>query len=201
MPRTSVTNALVTALLAAFASVNTQPVVAQTSITTYHYDNYRTGWNETETVLTPANVGSAMFGLLKGVAIDDQVDAQPLVVPGVQITAGTYQGTTHDVVYVASESNTVYAIDVHSGQVLLSASFGTPVSRPLGCSNNGPNVGINSTPVIDLSSNTLYSIMYTQGTTGQYYYLHARSGQLNRQRHAAARDWLAHADRWDHIHV
>jgi len=162
------------ALLTAFATVNTRPAAAQTSITTYHYDNYRTGWNQTETVLTPANVGSATFGLLKNIAIDDQVDAQPLVVPGVQITSGSFQGT-HDVVYVASESNTVYAIDVNSGQVLLSPSFGTPVRYPLGCGNNGPNVGINSTPVIDLSSGTLYSIMYTQQTTGPAYYLHALS--------------------------
>jgi hypothetical protein len=51
----------------------------QFSATTYHYDNYRTGWNSQESVLTPANVGSSSFGLLKKVALDDQVDAQPLV--------------------------------------------------------------------------------------------------------------------------
>ena len=88
--------------------------VGQTAITTYHYDNYRTGWNQNETVLTPANVGSTAFGLLQTVGLDDQVDAQPLVVPGVIITAGQHQGT-HDVVYVATEGNTVYAIDAHSG--------------------------------------------------------------------------------------
>jgi hypothetical protein len=174
MPTMSVRNYTFTALLAAIIGFNARPAAAQTSITTYHYDNYRTGWNQTETVLTPANVGSTTFGLLRKVAINDQVDAQPLVVPGVQITAGAYQGT-HDVVYVASESNTVYAIDVHSGQVLLNPNFGTPVSYPLTCTNNGPNVGINSTPVIDLASKTLYSIMYTQQTTGPAYYLHALS--------------------------
>ena len=144
----------------------------QTSVTTYHYDNNRTGWNQSETVLTPANVGSPSFGLLQTVALDDQVDTQPLVVPGVQITAGKYQGP-HDVVYVATESNTVYAIDVHSGTVLLNPNFGTPVPMPLGCNNNGPNVGINSTPVIDLGSNTLYVMVYTQDLTGPAYRLHA----------------------------
>ena len=76
-----------------------------------------------ETVLTPANVKPG-FGLLHSVALDDQVDAQPLVVPGVMITAGKYQGTTHDVVYVATENNTVYAIDVHTGTILLNPNFG-----------------------------------------------------------------------------
>jgi hypothetical protein len=145
---------------------------AQTAVTTYHNDNNRTGWNKTESVLTPANVGKATFGLLQTVTLDDQVDAQPLVVPGVMITAGNFVGV-HDVVYVATENNSVYAIDIHTGAVLLSPNFGTPVSMPLGCNNNGPNVGINGTPVIDLSSNTLYVMIYTQDTTGPAYRLHA----------------------------
>jgi hypothetical protein len=144
----------------------------QTSITTYHYDNYRTGWNQNESVLTPANVGKKTFGLLQTVTLDDQVDAQPLVMPGVLITAGNYQGT-HDVVYVVTENNTVYAIDVHTGTVLLSPNFGPPVVYPLGCGNNGPNVGITSTPVIDPGSNTLYVMIYNQNQSGPAYTLHA----------------------------
>jgi hypothetical protein len=131
----------------------------QIAVTTYHYDNNRTGWNKNETALTPAKVGTPSFGWLRTVALDDQVDAQPLVVPGVLITVGQFQGT-HDVVYVATEHNTVYAIDVHSGIVLLRRSLGPPVPLPLGCMNNGPNVGINSTPVIDLASKTLYVMVY-----------------------------------------
>ncbi len=155
-----------------FMTATSFPALAQTAITTYHYDNNRTGWNQSETVLTPANVGTATFGPLQKVTLDDQVDAQPLVVPGMLITAGNYQGT-HDVAYVVTENNSVYAIDVHTGTVLLSPNFGTPVSYPLGCNNNGPNVGINSTPVIDLSSNTLYVMVYTQDSTGPAYRLHA----------------------------
>ena len=155
-----------------FMTATAFPALAQTAITTYHYNNNRTGWNQSETVLTPANVGTATFGLLQKVTLDDQVDAQPLVVPGMLITAGNFQGT-HDVAYVATENNSVYAIDVHTGTVLLSPNFGTPVSQPLGCNNNGPNVGINSTPVIDLSSNTLYVMVYTQDSTGPAYRLHA----------------------------
>src|SRR5580698_9202736 len=145
---------------------------AQTAITTYHVDNNRTGWNSHETVLTPANVVPSSFGLLKKVTLDDQVDGQPLFVPAVTITAGTHQGQ-HDVVYIATEGNTVYAIDAEAGTVLLNPNFGKPVSYPIGCTNNGPNVGINSTPVIDLTSNTLYVVIYTQDSTGPAYRIHA----------------------------
>lgn len=161
-----------TAVLVAMALIGVS-ALAQTAVTTYHYDTYRTGWNKNEATLTATNVSSSTFGLLHNVALDDQVDSQPLVVPGVLITAGTSQGT-HDVVYVATEGNTIYAIDVHSGAVLLSPNFGTPVQYPLGCNNNGPNVGINSTPVIDPSSNTLYVVIYTQEPSGgTAYRIHA----------------------------
>ena len=183
-----------------FISAGVLLAAGQTSVTTYHYDNYRTGWNQSETVLTPANVGSRSFGLLQAVALDDQVDAQPLVVPGVQITAGKYQGL-HDVVYVATEGNTVYAIDVHSGTVLLSPKFGTPVPMPLGCNNNGPNVGINSTPVIDPESKTLYVMVYTQDPTGSGLPpSRARSGELDRQSRTTGGRGVAHSDRWNDIH-
>jgi len=145
---------------------------AQTAVTTYHNDNYRTGWNSTETTLTPANVTSSSFGVLATVALDDQIDTVPLVVPGVNITAGSYQGT-HDVVYVASGSNTVYAIDANAGTVLLTANLGKAVFAPLGCNNNGPHVGVDSTPVIDVAANNIYLIAYTAGKDGPSYTLHA----------------------------
>jgi hypothetical protein len=159
-------------LLSAFLFAGVLTVASQTAVTTYHNDNYRTGWNSTETVLTPANVGSSSFGLLFKVKLDDQVDAQPLVVPGVNITAGKFPGI-HDVVYVVTESDTVYAIDANTSTLLLTQSLGKPVQMPLSCNNNGPNVGINSTPVIDPSGNTLYVIAYTQDNTGPAYRVHA----------------------------
>jgi hypothetical protein len=147
---------------------------AQTSVTTYHNDNYRTGWNNTETILTPSNVNATQFGLLATVPVDDQVDAQPLLVPNVTITAGNYQGL-HNVVYVVTGNDTVYAIDTNTGTILLSNHLGTPVTWPLGCNNNGPHVGITSTPVIDISKNNLYLIAYTKGSNGgsPSYTLHA----------------------------
>lgn len=145
---------------------------AQTAVTTYHGDNYRTGWNSTETTLTPANVNASSFGLLATVTVDDQVDAQPLVVPNVNITAGSFQGK-HNVVYVVTGNDTVYAIDANVGTVLLSNHLGTPVHKPLGCNNNGPNVGITATPVIDVARNNLYLIAYLQVTSGPTYQVHA----------------------------
>jgi len=144
----------------------------KTSVTTYHNDNYRTGWNPKESQLTPATVGSAAFGLLETVTLDDQVDTQPLVVPNQNITVGT---NTHlrQVVYVATESNTVYAINSNTGKVLLSQNFGPPVPFPLGCNNNGPNVGIDGTPVIDRPTNTMYVITYTDESNGPVYRIHA----------------------------
>src|SRR5271154_6129456 len=126
---------------------------AQVSVTTYHYDNYRTGLNSQETVLTPTAVHSPLFGVLRTVTLDNQVDAQPLVVPNVTITAGNHKGI-HNVVYVATDNNSIYAIDTTTGTVLLQPNFGAPVVRPLNCGKNNPDVGINSTPVIDLGSLT-----------------------------------------------
>jgi hypothetical protein len=149
--------------LAVFATiaVATAPAVAQKlAVATYHYDNQRTGWNGHETKLTPANVGSTSFGVLAEVVLDDQVDAQPLVVPNQQITAGPTPGA-YQVVYVATEANTIYAIRASNGAVLLSRNLGTPVPKPLNCNNNGPNVGITSTPVIDVAAHTLYVVAYT----------------------------------------
>jgi hypothetical protein len=139
--------------------------VAQTSVITYHNDTYRTGWNSAESTLTPSNVNAAQFGILVNVAVDDQVDAQPLVVPNVNITSGNNQGT-HDVVYIVTGNDTVYAIDANVGTILLSNHLGTPITYPLGCNNNGPHVGITGTPVIDLTSNYIYLIAYTKGTGG-----------------------------------
>src|SRR5215472_13917075 len=142
------------------------------AVTTYHYDSKRTGVNSHESILTPANVGTSSFGLLQTVTLDDQVDAQPLIVPKVNITAGSSQGL-HDVVYIATENNTVYAIDTHTFTTLLSVNLGTPVPKPLGCVNNGPNVGINGTPVIDRTANTMYVIAYTNDASGPAYRIHA----------------------------
>jgi hypothetical protein len=147
------------------------------AVTTYHYDNWRTGWNRFETTLTPANVDKLQ--LLKAVTLDEQVDAQPLLVPGVTIGAGSFSGTRHDVVYLATENDTVYAVDAETGAVLLTRRLGRPVpqsskgSGPRTCNNNSAVVGIDSTPVIDRQTSTLYVMAYTYPTANPTWTLHA----------------------------
>ncbi|HTU43550.1 MAG TPA: hypothetical protein VMF91_00710 [Bryobacteraceae bacterium] len=138
-----------------------------TNVVTYHNDAQRTGWNSTETVLTPATVTAATFGAVATTNLDDQVDAQPLVVTNQAISGNG----THTVVYVATEHNTVYAIDGSTGAVLLSRNLGAPVSSPQNCRLNGPNVGINGTPVIDVSQNAMFVITYTSAG-GPTYTIH-----------------------------
>ncbi len=145
--------------LAIFGAIAIPTAPAVALVATYHYDNHRSGWNQNETTLTPANVGPTSFGVLAQVVLDSQVDAQPLVVPHQQInglTPGNYL-----VVYVATEANTIYAINAANGKVLLSRNLGTPVPTPLSCGNNGPTVGINGTPVIDAAAQTLYVVTNT----------------------------------------
>lgn len=143
-------------------------------VVTYHNNTLRTGWNPGETTLTAANVGSNNFGLLEQVALDQQVDAQPLFVSD-QVIQGVGK---QDVVYVATENNSIYAIDANSGKVLLSHNFGTavPISAlPGGCNNNSNVVGINSTPVIDTASGLLYAITYTYEKNVPTFRIHAIS--------------------------
>jgi len=93
-------------------------VEAQVNVTTYHNDNARTGQNTSETVLTPANVNSQKFGLLFSVAMDGDVYAQPLYVAGVTISGGT-----HNVIYAATENDSVYAIDADTGAIYAEVSL------------------------------------------------------------------------------
>lgn len=152
-----------------------RPGAAQTStlaITTHHVDVSRTGWNPKETVLTPVSVRTGGFGLRSTVPLDEQVDAQPLYVAG-QTIAGK---GVHDVVYAATENNTVYAIDANSGQILVSRTLGLPVPMsvlPGQCNNNSTNIGITSTPAIDVVSQTIYVLTYTYESNVPVYRLHA----------------------------
>ena len=153
-------------------SISTEST-AKINVITYHNDTRRTGWSSSETSLTPSVVSGSTFGLLKQVTLDDQVDAEPLLVPNL-----TIGGSEHDVVYVATESNSVYAIDASSGAILLHVNLGTPVPitvLPGKCNNNGSNVGINSTPVINVTSQTLYLIayVYNSANNSEEFYLHA----------------------------
>jgi hypothetical protein len=148
---------------------------ATTDVLTYHNDTLRTGQYLTETTLTPANVTSAGFGLLHLLPADGLVDAAPLVVS--QLSVG---GALHNVVYVATENDSVYAYDADTAalltQVSLLASGETP-SDMRSCGQVSPQIGITSTPVIDRSAGpngTLYVVAMSKDSGGTYFQrLHA----------------------------
>lgn len=145
------------------------------AVTTYHYDSLRSGWNYYEAALTPATVSQATFGMSGVMVFDDQVDAQPLIVPNVTLTGGPYAGTTHDVAYIVTAANSVYGVDATTGSILLYANLGPPVpASRVNCLNNSQNIGITSTPVIDLASQTIYVMAFTStgSATPPIYQLH-----------------------------
>ncbi|HTD23377.1 MAG TPA: hypothetical protein VK738_12030 [Terriglobales bacterium] len=146
-----------------------QTPAGQTSVLTYHYDNGRTGQNIHETILTPAKVNPARFGRLFSQPVDGYIYAQPLYVPKLEIP----EKGLHNVVFVTTEGDSVYAFDADSNtgantkplwQASLidsqhgAAAGATPVNMlaELRCDAIVPMVGSTSTPVIDLSTNTIY---------------------------------------------
>jgi invasion protein IalB len=134
-------------------------VTSGTDVVTYKSDLARTGQNLTETVLTLSNVNATSFGKLRFLSVDGNVDAQPLY-----LSALTVQGATHNVVFVATENDSVYAFDVDSGAVLWHVSLlgvGESPSGTHGCGQVEPVIGITSTPVIDRaagSHGTIYVV-------------------------------------------
>jgi hypothetical protein len=154
---------------------NSAALVVSTTATdalTYHNDNQRTGANLTETVLTTVKVNRANFGLLARYPVDGKVDAQPLVVSNFTINAGV-----HDVLFVATENDTLYALDPVSGKVFWQHSMlatGETPSDARGCDQVTPVIGITATPVIDRASGIIYVVAMTKDGSGNYFQrLHA----------------------------
>src|ERR1700692_4822063 len=148
---------------------------AQQSLVTSRGDNARDGANTNETLLTPGNVNKNGFGRLFSVPVDYVVMAQPLYMPNVNIPG---QGT-HNVVYVVTQADSVYAIDADTGAQLWYASMlngGTTASGAYLPCGTGPGYnqeGIVSTPVIDPTPNTMYLVAKTLLNTTVRHHLHA----------------------------
>jgi hypothetical protein len=140
----------------------------QVNVLTQHNDNSRSGSNIQETILTTANVNQSQFGKLFTESVDGQVYAQPLYVSALNIAGGT-----HNVVYVCTEHNSVYAFDANTGGAALwHVNLGTSVTDQ-NCSNIAPEIGITGTPVIDLTTNTLYLDAKTEVGANHFHTLHA----------------------------
>ena len=139
---------------------------------TQRYDNNRSGANTQEVILTPSNVNVNQFGKLFALPVDGQVYAQPLYMQNVTIPG---QGV-HNVVYVATQNDSVYAFDAdgQSTTPLWHSSFTsatvTPVPSadiyPPGTADISPIIGITSTPVIDPAGGTLYVTAKTREPLG-----------------------------------
>jgi hypothetical protein len=160
------------------------PAVPQVNVLTYHNNNSRTGDNLNESLLTPANVNSNTFGKLFTYSVDGYVFAQPLYVSGMTIPG---KGI-HNVVFVATEHDSVYAFDADNNVgvtngLLWHVSLGTSAVTPnpdFGTRYNNnqytditPEVGITGTPVIDLASGTLYVDAFTHEGSSYFHRLHA----------------------------
>jgi subtilase family serine protease len=154
---------------------------AQTPITTWHYDNARTSANTTETVLTPSNVNSSSFGKIATLPVDGYVVANPLYLPNVNVLGWG----VHNVVYVATLHDSVYAFDANSPNnsplwktsILDYSPAGAipvPASVKRAATTTGwSEVGIVSTPVIDPGTGTLYLVAETYENNGVVHRLHA----------------------------
>jgi outer membrane protein assembly factor BamB len=155
-------------------SVTAASSSAATDVLTYKNDVARTGQNLTESVLTLANVNASTFGLVRTLPADGKVDAQPLFVAGLTIS-----GAVHDVVFVATEHDTVYAYDADTGATLWQVSLlgsGEALSDNRGCDQVTPSIGITATPVIDRSAGpngVIYAVAMSKKDATYHQRLHA----------------------------
>jgi len=156
--------------------ISSQSGHGQVNVLTHHNDNFRTGQNRSERILTPSVINSSTFGKLFEVPMDGKVDGQPLYITGLSIPG---RGT-HNVAFAATEHDSVYAFNADTGSVYwhvsLLGSDETP-SDPRGCGQVYPEIGVTSTPVIDPKAGphgTIYLVAMSKDTSGKYYQrLHA----------------------------
>ncbi len=145
------------------------------NVLTYHNDVARTGQNLSETTLTPANLNSNSFGKAGYLSVDAGVDAEPLYVSSL-----TVAGASHNVVFVVTENDSVYAFDADTFAQLWQVSVlgaNETASDNRGCGQVSPIIGITSTPVIDPTAGAhgeIFAVAMSKDTNGNYYQrLHA----------------------------
>jgi Malectin domain len=169
---------LVTGALIAvtFAPKAARAAATNTPVTTYRNDNGRTGQYPNETALNTSNVNVSQFGKRVSYPVDGQLYAQPLYVPNL-----TIGGSVHNVVFAATENDSVYAFDADATSAgaplwkvsLLPGGATAVPNSAVNCSDLTPVIGITGTPVIDTSTNTLYVVSYDDEGGNLVYRLHA----------------------------
>ena len=165
-----------TVALGGMAALCAAALYSQPSVLTWHNDNARSGQNLEETILTQSNVNVSTFGKLFTIGVDGKVDGQPLYVPALTMPG---QGV-HNVLYIATEHDSVYAVDADNGTVLKKVTLlegSETTSDDRGCSQVTPEIGVTATPVIDPHSGphgTIYVVAMSKDTSGGYHHrLHA----------------------------
>jgi hypothetical protein len=146
-------------------------VLLSVNVTSYHYDLAETGANTNETILTPSNVNVSTFGKIASLPTDGQVYAQPLVMTGVSMPGGG----TEDLVFIATENDSVYAFNAEGTSTttvwktsLLQTGEQPIPSGTTGSANIAPIIGITGTPIIDPNTNTMYVVGNFQESNGTY---------------------------------
>lgn len=138
-------------------------------VTTFHNDLARTGQNLAETILTPRNVTPGMFGKIGFFPVDGTVDAQSLYLSDLSLAGGK-----HNVLYVATAHDSVYAFDADNGSILWKSSLlgSGETSGDDRCGAPPPEMGITATPVIDRKrgrNGAIYLVAMTKDAGGKYY--------------------------------
>jgi hypothetical protein len=155
----------------------------QVSVLTYHNDNARSGQNTNETILAPSNVNSSQFAKVFSHSVDGFIVGQPLYLQNVSVPGSG----SHNVIYVATLHDSVYAFDADNNtggnsEPLWTVSFINPsvgvTSVPItdaGCGGvtQFTEQGVIGTPVIDPNSGTLYLIAKTKENGNYVQRLHA----------------------------
>jgi hypothetical protein len=148
-----------------FGALAPAALCAPANVLTWHNDGARSGVNPNEIVLAPTNVNQTDFGKLFEISVDGQVFAQPLYVSGVAIP----DKGTHNVVYIATEHDSVYACDADDGSVLWQAmllKLGETSSDNMNC-DIMREVGITATPVI--TGGVIYVQAMSKDGNGNYF--------------------------------
>jgi hypothetical protein len=161
---------------AAQAAPGYRAAAANTAVTTFKNDVERDGNFSNETILNESNVNSTQFGKRVQYSVDGQVYAEPLFMPNL-----TINGATHNVVFVATENDSVYAFDADATsaiaplwKVSLLPGGATAVSNSVsGCGDLTPEIGITGTPVIDPTTDTMFVVSYDTEGGAEVYRLHA----------------------------